>query len=41
MNSTGFWEGCDVILPKDPTLITLELSPAEIELAFATECGSP
>jgi hypothetical protein len=31
------WDGFDVIPPKEPISITLELKPEEIELAFATE----
>ncbi len=37
MSSVAFWDGFDVIPPKDPVSITLELSPEEIEFAFATE----
>jgi len=36
----GTWGGIDVISPKEPVVITLEIEPEEIELAFATGCDA-
>ena len=33
-------DGFDVVTPQRPITVSLELSPEEIELAFATNAGS-
>jgi hypothetical protein len=32
--------GIDIVPPKDPLVVTLEIEPEELELAFATDGNS-
>ena len=40
MNNQYDFEGYDVIPPKGPVTLSIELNPAEVELAFATAGSS-
>ena len=40
MNNQYDFEGYDVIPPKGPITLSIELNPEEVELAFATEGSS-
>jgi hypothetical protein len=37
MKNENDFDGFDVIPPKGPVTLSIELNPAEVELAFATE----
>ncbi len=40
MNNQYAFEGYDVIPPKGPVTLSIDLNPEEVELAFATEGSS-